>query len=138
MVAALQAIEALVEGSKTPPRVLICGPKKTGKSSLARRVINGLLAHHDSVTLLEADCGQPQFGPPGFVSMTTVCEPLLLSPHCLLRQPDESMSIGDVSAESNPITYINTIRKLLKRHYGGPDSGVLRSDPIEKHDNVCC
>lgn len=121
----LQAIEGLVESTQNPPKVLICGPKKTGKSSLARRVINALLAHHDSVNLLEADCGQPQFGPPGFVSMTNVSEPLLLPPHCVLRQPDETMVIGDVSAESNPITYINTIRKLLEGHYGTPPSGMV-------------
>lgn len=119
-----QAIEEVVESTKNPPIVLICGPKKTGKSSLARRLINTLLAHHDSVNLLEADCGQPQFGPPGFVSMTNVSEPLLLFPHCVLRQPDEMMAIGDVSAESNPIAYINAIRKLLQSHYGVFASGV--------------
>ena len=118
-----------MEGAETPPKVLICGPKKSGKSSLARRVINALLAHHDSVNLLEADCGQPQFGCPGFVSITSVCEPLLLPPHCSLRQPDEMMFIGDVSAESNPVTYINTIRKLLDLHYGATASGV-RVQPL--------
>lgn len=107
-----------MESTENPPKILICGPKKTGKSTLTRRLVNALLVHHDSVNLLEADCGQPQFGPPGFVSMTNVSEPLLLPPPCLLRQPDEMMAIGDVSAESNPITYINTIRKLLESHYG--------------------
>jgi hypothetical protein len=105
-----------MENSHNTPKILICGPKKSGKSSLARQIINSLLAHHDCVTLLEADCGQPQFGPPGFVSLTNIPGPILLPPHCILQQPDEMMAIGDVSAERNPITYINSIRKLFEIH----------------------
>lgn len=121
----LQALESVMSYAQNLPVVLVCGPKKAGKSSLARRVVNNLLAHHDSVTLLEADCGQPHFGPPGFVSSTEVMEPLLLPSNCLLRQPDEMMCIGDVSAESNPILFINSIRKLLEGHYGTDPSGMF-------------
>ena len=45
--------------------VLVCGSKNTGKSSLARLLVNALLRKHGIVAYLDTDCGQPELTPPG-------------------------------------------------------------------------
>jgi len=45
--------------------VLVCGSKNTGKSSLARLLVNALLSKHDTVAFFDTDCGQPELTPPG-------------------------------------------------------------------------
>ena len=45
--------------------VLVCGSKNTGKSSLARLLVNALLSKHGTVAFLDTDCGQPELTPPG-------------------------------------------------------------------------
>jgi polynucleotide 5'-hydroxyl-kinase GRC3/NOL9 len=117
----MQAIDSL-SGAQAP-RVLICGAKKTGKSTLARQLCNALLQNHDAVSLLETDCGQPQFGPQGFVSLTTVREPILLPPQCATRQPDQMILIGDASPQNNPITFISAVSKLYAVHIEGLGRG---------------
>lgn len=112
-------------GSLPTPTYIICGPKKSGKSTLARTLCNTLLQQHAAVALLEADCGQPQFGPAGLVSLTTLRSPLLLPAHLMLRQPDDSILIGDTSPQNNPITYLNAVRKLHQLHVSRTEQGSL-------------
>jgi len=45
--------------------VLVCGSKTTGKSSLARLLVNALLSKHSTVAFFDTDCGQPELTPPG-------------------------------------------------------------------------
>ncbi|KAL8676042.1 MAG: hypothetical protein Q9186_007397 [Xanthomendoza sp. 1 TL-2023] len=54
-----------------PTSALICGPKGSGKSTFARMLVNGLLKFR-SVALLDIDPGQPEFSPPGEVSLVQV------------------------------------------------------------------
>lgn len=110
--------------NRPSPTYVVCGPKKSGKSTFARMLCNVLLQHHPAVALLEADCGQPQFGPAGLVSVTTVRAPLLLPPPLLLQQPHDSILIGDTSPQNNPLTYLNAIRKLHQLHLGRADQGA--------------
>ena len=49
-----------------PPSVVVCGPKNAGKSTLARYLLNALLASNRRVVFLDADPGQCEFSPPGF------------------------------------------------------------------------
>eukprot|EP00892_Ulva_mutabilis_P006306 jgi/Ulvmu1/4047/UM019_0024.1 len=113
-----QVLHDMTTDSASTPNwaCVICGPKRSGKSTFARTLCNMLLQSHAAVALLEADCGQPQFGPAGLVSLTYVRSPLLVPPHLLLQQPDESILIGDISPQNNPITYLNAIRKLREMH----------------------
>jgi hypothetical protein len=62
--------------STTPGTVLIGGGKDTGKSTLARWLINKLLDAHPEVMLVDLDCGQTEFGPPGIISVTTLRSPV--------------------------------------------------------------
>ncbi|KAG6033710.1 hypothetical protein E4U41_006843 [Claviceps citrina] len=60
---------------------LICGPKSAGKSTFARMLTNRLLTtHHQgsrAVVVLDLDPGQPEFAPPGTVSLIRVSRPNL-------------------------------------------------------------
>ena len=89
--------------------ILICGAKGVGKSTFLRYAANrflsapatrsgggranadpegrrgGSILHYRSrrrrrVAILDLDCGQPELGPPGTMSLTIVSQPLLLDP----------------------------------------------------------
>lgn len=51
------------------PCVAALGPKKAGKSTLARWLVNALLNDWERVELLDLDCGQPECGPPGLITL---------------------------------------------------------------------
>ncbi|GAB0138062.1 hypothetical protein EsDP_00006309 [Epichloe bromicola] len=59
----------------------ICGPKSAGKSTFARLLTNRLLTSHQqdskAVIVLDLDPGQPEFAPPGTVSLIRVSRPNL-------------------------------------------------------------
>lgn len=63
--------------SRPPPVILVCGPRKVGKSTFGRFLVNNLLNSHPKVCYADLDCGQTEFMPPGFLSLKVVTEPLL-------------------------------------------------------------
>lgn len=74
-----------------PPLLMICGPKSSGKSTFARIVTNKLLTRRDrntkgrvwpGVAVLDIDPGQPEFSPPGVVSLVLLDQPTLAPPFC--------------------------------------------------------
>ncbi|KAJ9647247.1 Polynucleotide 5'-hydroxyl-kinase grc3 [Coniosporium tulheliwenetii] len=101
---------ALMLGDK-PPRVMVCGPKGTGKSTLARLMVNRLLTAGpspngliDSVFLLDLDPGQPEYSPPGQVSLL------------LLQQPNFGPPF------SHPITDVTRPVRTIRAHALGSTS----------------
>ncbi|KAJ0438557.1 putative polynucleotide 5'-hydroxyl-kinase [Helianthus annuus] len=48
----------------------ICGPKNSGKSTFSRHLLQLLLPRHKRVAYLDSDVGQPEFTPPGCLSLT--------------------------------------------------------------------
>ena len=68
---------SLSEEIYEPPVILIKGPKMTGKSTVARTLLNTLLNKYKRVALLDCDIGQTEFTPPGIVSLNLVETPLL-------------------------------------------------------------
>lgn len=133
MVQVLHGIRLEV-GSRPSWTCVVCGPKKSGKSTFARTLCNMLLQNHSTVALLDTDCGQPQFGPAGMVSITYIHSPVLVPPHLLLHQPDESVLIGDTSPQNNPLTYLNGIRKLHHLHHSRSLQG--KRTPQPPHTNA--
>ncbi|KAL7576006.1 hypothetical protein ACA910_000793 [Epithemia clementina (nom. ined.)] len=69
--------------------VAICGAKGVGKSTFLRFLLHRFLSsgcddenQSVSVSVLDADMGQPEFNPPGMVTLTrNITEPILSPPH---------------------------------------------------------
>lgn len=62
---------------KLPPVMLVKGPKRSGKSTFARSLLNNLLARYEKVAWLECDLGQGEFGCGGVVGIWMVDRPVL-------------------------------------------------------------
>ena len=77
-------------------RILICGAKGVGKSTLLRYATNRILSLQQSsnteksidskqcptssVAILDLDCGQAELSPPGMLTLTIISKPLLSDP----------------------------------------------------------
>ena len=117
-------------------KILVCGAKNTGKSTLGRYVVNRLLSYQyanksyrarlstrnqsgiERVAYMDTDIGQTEFTPPGFVSIFILdnSEPMLgpALPHW--RKPLLSYFIGDVTPRSFPEMYLAAVKNLLVRY----------------------
>ena len=95
---------------------VVCGSKNTGKSSFSRYLVNSLLNAHRSIMYLDMDCGQPEYTPPGLVSLFEVTEPMI-EPTYLKRyeRPLASHFIGDTSPGTDPGLYERSVSNLFSR-----------------------
>ena len=59
-----------------PPVILVRGPKRSGKSTMARAAINRLLQAYEKVAWLECDLGQGEFGCGGVVGLWVIHSPV--------------------------------------------------------------
>lgn len=127
----LQAALGLCEAhsTATPARCLLCGPKNVGKSSLAQCLCNELLqlGAVDEVALLEADCGQPAIGAPCFVSLAYITSPQLCAPGLGSSQAAASAFVGDTSAHSHPVLYVQSVARLAAEHAARVQAGAQRA-----------
>lgn len=57
-------------------KILIGGPVNSGKSTLARKLVNHLLSHISNIAWLDCDMGQPEFTPPSVVSLHVLDKPI--------------------------------------------------------------
>ncbi|THU61954.1 hypothetical protein C4D60_Mb01t00050 [Musa balbisiana] len=55
-----------------PPITLVCGPWNSGKSTFSRLLLNTLLHRYKRVGYLDTDVGQPEFTPPGCLSLHVI------------------------------------------------------------------
>ncbi|XP_078164327.1 pre-mRNA cleavage complex II protein family isoform X2 [Carex rostrata] len=64
----------VIRSAISPPGlvVAICGPKNSGKSTFSRFLLNTLLRRYKRVAYLDTDVGQPEFSPPGCISLHIV------------------------------------------------------------------
>lgn len=118
-----QAAEDIVANSSSPvtthpfpPVIAICGGKKVGKSTFARYLVNKLLNTHPSVAHLETDCGQPEFTPPGLVSLTVLDAPVLGAPHMHHTEPIAAHFLGTTTPSSDPERYLESVKSLVSRY----------------------
>ena len=58
------------------------------------------------------DCGQPEFTPPGLVSLSVLTDPIIGTPHLHHHTPAASHFIGDVSPAADPARYLSCITSL--------------------------
>ncbi|PHH79636.1 hypothetical protein CDD82_2249 [Ophiocordyceps australis] len=88
---------------KEPATALICGPKSAGKSTFSRLLTNRLLTCANSdepgnqlahgVAVLDIDPGQPEYSPPGTLSLVHVTKPNLGAPFTHPSLDDEGFKI---------------------------------------------
>ncbi|KAG2389108.1 hypothetical protein C9374_014508 [Naegleria lovaniensis] len=75
-----------------PPRVLVCGPSDTGKSSVAKILLNYAVRVGQRLIFADLDCGQNDITFPGTLSM-------------IVRNAWETIDIEDEFSLCSPLTY---------------------------------
>lgn len=98
--------------------VLVCGPSRSGKSTLVRLLLNTLLSNGRAPLLVDVDCGAPECTPPGLVSVVRVSSPLLGPPALRLAcsdapAPTHSRFVGDVSPKGDGDAYAAAVAQLI-------------------------
>ncbi|KDE04810.1 hypothetical protein MVLG_04774 [Microbotryum lychnidis-dioicae p1A1 Lamole] len=109
--------EELAYAIPTPsPRLclLVEGPKRVGKSTFSKLVLHQLLSRFMAVAYLDTDLGQPEFMPPGFVSLNVITSPQLGPSFTHLSVPMASYFIGQTSPANDPTSYLDAIHKLYQ------------------------
>ncbi|GMH16825.1 hypothetical protein Nepgr_018666 [Nepenthes gracilis] len=116
------AVDSIAYNSvtSTSPIVLVCGPKNSGKTTFSRLLLNTLLLRYKRVAYLDTDVGQPEFTPPGCLSLTDIDKitPDLTIP--CLKTPERCYFFGDISSKRDPTTYLNYVYALhdyYKEHF---------------------
>ncbi|KAF7775876.1 hypothetical protein Agabi119p4_4269 [Agaricus bisporus var. burnettii] len=126
--------------SRAGPTYLVKGPKKCGKSTFARTLLNTLLSHYSRVAYLECDIGQSEFTPPGIVALNVVSNPLFGPAYTHLTFPVRSHFIGSTTPKASPTAYLEGVRNLyefwrieIANAYVGdddPDGRVVDTVPL--------
>ncbi|KAJ7306515.1 hypothetical protein JRQ81_009872 [Phrynocephalus forsythii] len=111
-----QLLQACQEEDEGCPIVVVCGPKSVGKSTFNRYLINLLLNRLPCVEYLECDLGQPEFTPPGSVSLINVTEPLLGPPYTHQRSPHKMAYFGETSCEQDTERYVDAVRSVFSAY----------------------
>lgn len=113
-----QADVASSFSSAAPPVIVITGSKGTGKSTFARTLVNKLLTFstpYTSIAYLDCDPGQPEFSPPGFLSLHLLTT-IILGPPFTHPNPTTALRThytGYTSPRDDPAHYIASIINLI-------------------------
>ncbi|MCJ1385179.1 Polynucleotide 5'-hydroxyl-kinase grc3 [Xylographa soralifera] len=117
--------------------IMICGPKGAGKSTLTRLLTNELITKSplaSGVCLLDLDPGQPEYSPPGDISLVHLKSYNFGSPytHPTIADGSEDILIrahhvGGITPRDDPYHYLqcvlelfNTYRRLLQNQPSCP------------------
>ncbi|RSH90978.1 Polynucleotide 5'-hydroxyl-kinase grc3 [Saitozyma podzolica] len=96
-----------------PTIALIKGPKRSGKSTVARAALNRLLDAYETVAWLECDLGQGEFGCGGVVGLWVIDRPILGPPFTHPRLPQRAHYLGTYTPLTCPGDYLAAISHLL-------------------------
>lgn len=123
--------------------IMVCGPKGSGKSTLVRLITNELLsrpASSSGVALLDLDPGQPEYSPPGDVSLVHLKSYNLGPPYIHPLISDSSTNdvfrahhIGAISPRDDPHHYVQYAVELYTRF-----QQILSSQPLCPLIINCC
>ncbi|GAX82229.1 hypothetical protein CEUSTIGMA_g9657.t1 [Chlamydomonas eustigma] len=105
-----------VQPAVVPLVVAVCGSKGMGKSTFSRLLTNRFLNICKEVMYLDTDCGQPEFSPPGLVSLVRVKAPVLGPPYTHQQAPYAAHYQGDTSPQGDPELYVAAVYSLYKQY----------------------
>lgn len=120
----LSRLSASLDSNDNAPRIMAIGAKSSGKSTLNRLLCNMIVTRpgKQRCFYLDLDPGQPEFGPPGQVSLVEVTAPLLGPAFTHLASIESkafrlirSHTLGATSFKDDPDHYINCALDLAKR-----------------------
>eukprot|EP00986_Skeletonema_menzelii_P000950 scaffold268_cov140-Skeletonema_menzelii.AAC.3 len=119
-------------------KILVCGAKGCGKSTMLRYATNRMLSEQMmvesgsvDVAVLDLDCGQPELSVPGLLTLSLVSKPLLSDPpmHMVCSggtngddeqahsiQQEFAYVFGDITSKADPDKYIEVANLLLQRY----------------------
>lgn len=110
----------LVKGSTTPQDwaqllegvVALVGPTDSGKSSLTTYLLNLHVARGKKVCVVDADVGQSDIGPPGFVAYSCTSAPV---PHIAELEPFDAYYVGSVNLQGMEELLIAGVVRCLRK-----------------------
>lgn len=106
--------------------IFVCGPKSSGKSTFSKLLANRLMTEEtrsesgssQGVAFLDLDPGQPEFSPPGVISLVHLKAPNLSPGFChpLLHTSDNKMlrahAIASITPATSPEHYLECVLDL--------------------------
>ncbi|TNY18865.1 hypothetical protein DMC30DRAFT_448448 [Rhodotorula diobovata] len=95
---------------------LVEGPKRAGKSTFAKVLLNSLLTRYGAVAYLDTDLGQPEFTPSGFLSLNLLRQPILGPSFTHISLPLASRFLGSTSPASDPTAYLEAAQALIEAY----------------------
>jgi polynucleotide 5'-hydroxyl-kinase GRC3/NOL9 len=107
--------EALVEeAARTKRTVVLLGGIDSGKSTLARSMLQAALAGGRPSALVDSDVGQKTVGPPATVTLKMLRSPTDLSAGSL-AEADELSFVGSTSPEGHLLSMVTSVARLTQR-----------------------
>ena len=100
--------------TKAAKRIMVVGPKSSGKSTLSIFLLNALLNHHPVVQFLDSDLGQPEFTPSGLISIHDITMPVLGPAFTHLNiTPRHAFYVGSTTPKHDPDLYLSYLEAML-------------------------
>ncbi|KZV77794.1 hypothetical protein EXIGLDRAFT_124760, partial [Exidia glandulosa HHB12029] len=136
---ALEAIEPPITrkaDSATPKPVIVMvkGAKRSGKSTLARTVLNKLSTRYQRVAFLECDVGQSEFTPAGIVALNVVDRPQFGPAFTHQLTPYIAHFTGSTSPRASPAHYLACISACVQTYLLEVQYGLLDGDDLGDDD----
>ncbi|KAI6039252.1 hypothetical protein EDC04DRAFT_3112463 [Pisolithus marmoratus] len=119
------------------PVCVVKGPKKSGKSTFSRTLLNRLLNRYRRVAFLECDVGQSEFTPGGMVALSIIENHVFGPPFTHPSLPYRAHYVGSSTPRANPFYYLSAIQSLLETYRleihipALPDTSISNDGRIE-------
>ncbi|KAF5344139.1 hypothetical protein D9758_008828 [Tetrapyrgos nigripes] len=119
-----------------PPVHLVKGPKKSGKSTFAKTLLNRLLQRYHRVAYLECDIGQSEFTPGGIVALNIIEQPVFGPPFTHPTLPNQAHFIGALTPRTSPSHYLAAIQSLLQYYRLDVQTPVDAASSMEQNGRI--